>query len=95
MVRPHHRCNKSFRRGTHERTDRRPNQTRKRWVQIKLNKIRIFQIRDRMDHRSPDRPGMNPTIARQVTGDKRIKTTEQRERVKIISGSHPVFVKIH
>ena len=38
---------------------------------------------------------LNPTIARQATGDKRIKTTEQRERAKIISGSHPVFVKIH
>ena len=94
MVRRYHRGNKRFQRGTHEKTDRRPNQTRKRRVQIKRNKIRIFQNRDRMD-RSPDRPGRNPTFARQATGDKRIKTTEQRERAKIISRSHPVFVKIH
>ena len=44
---------------------------------------------------SPDRPSWNPTIARQVTDDKRIETTEQQKRAKIISGSHPVFVKIH
>ena len=53
-----------------------------------------FSNRDRMD-RSPDRPGRNPTIASQATGDKKIKTTKQRERAKITSGSYPVFVKIH
>ena len=45
--------------------------------------------------RSPDRPSRNPTATRQVTGYKRTETTEQRKGTKILSGSHPVFVKVH
>ena len=48
---------------------------------LRETKSEFFKT-DRMD-RSPDRGGRNPTTARQVTGDKRIKTTEQQEGVKI------------
>ena len=86
MVRRYHRGNKRFQRGTHERTDRRPNQTRKRRVQIKPNKIRIFQNRDRTDW-SPDRPGRNPTFARQATGDKELKQPNNEKELKSFLGA--------
>ena len=75
MVGRYHSGNERLQKRTHERTDRRSNQTRKCWVQTERNQIRIFLNRNRMD-RSSNRPGRDPTITRQVISDKRIKTTK-------------------
>ena len=49
MVGQYHCGCKKLQRRTHERNDRRPNQTRKCLVQTEQNQIRIFQKRNQMD----------------------------------------------
>ena len=52
MVGRYHRDNKRLQRRPHERTDRRPNQTRKCWVKTERNQIQIFRNRNQMDRSS-------------------------------------------